>query len=47
MPELAVHANLDELEDIDSVPALIELLSFIRSDQDEVMITHRRILEML
>jgi len=35
------------LEDIDSIPALIELLSFLSDDKLNMMVTHQRILELV
>ena len=39
--------SLNELETIDSLPSLIELLGFLHSDQLNMMVTHKRILELL
>ena len=38
---------LNQLEDIDSVPSLLDLLKFVKSDSQNEMIKHRRIQAMI
>ena len=41
------HEYLNQLEDIDSMPSLIDLLKFVSQDTDHEMIRHIRIQQML